>query len=360
MTTDIDPDNMAVDYDCTKQNISNIKEYLDCSKIKFEYRLTNDKMQLSTFDDFVLLKTIGLGAFGRVFLVHHKSDNKTFLAMKVIKKEEVLRRNYLQHVLNEKRFLTAIQHPFIVHMEYYAHDICNLYFVMPFAVGGDMFGLIRENGMLNEYSAKFYSGQLVLALEYLHLMNIVYRDLKPENVLIDANGYILLTDLGLSKRIAKRTTTLCGTPQYLAPEIISVKAYGKPVDWWALGIVIFEMVAGAMPFNANTDKKLYVQILSGSYKMSTNFTPDLADLIRNLLQVDLTKRFGNLQNGIDDIKQHRWFKQIEWIMLLNKQIEPPFVPNYTSASDTSNFESYVDEDVAVVCEDIDQTYFENF
>lgn len=134
---------------------------------------------------------------------------------------------------------------------------------------------------------------------------VTVRDLKPENVLIDANGYVLLTDLGLSKRINKRTTTLCGTPQYLAPEIISVKSYGKPVDWWALGVVLFEMVAGRMPFSGTTDRKLYVQIMSGTYRMPVQFTDELADLVNHLLKVDLTTRYGSMKNGIDDIKQHK-------------------------------------------------------
>ncbi|XP_060876150.1 cAMP-dependent protein kinase catalytic subunit beta-like [Metopolophium dirhodum] len=349
------------DNNCILEDINKIQEYLECSKINFENRLRQQQMDESSVDDFIFHKTIGMGAFGRVMLVNHKLKPETFLAMKIMKKEQILKRNYLQHVFNEKQLLSNLRHPFIIQMEYCAKDICNLYFVMPFIVGGDLFGLMSERGVLDELHAMFYAGQMVLALEYLHSLDIIYRDLKPENVLIADDGFIKLTDLGLSKRItSNRTTTLCGTPYYLAPEIIAIKPYGKPVDWWALGIIMFEMVAGTVPFIADSEKKLFYRILSGSYRMPINFSPNLSHLVKNLLRVDLSKRYGNLLNGISDIKYHRWFSKIDWIMLYNKNMVPPYIPTFNSPSDTHNFESYVEEDTSLKCNGVDQIHFADF
>ncbi|XP_026816004.1 cAMP-dependent protein kinase catalytic subunit beta-like [Rhopalosiphum maidis] len=346
---------------CILEDINKIQDYLECSKKNFEDRLKQQPMNESSFHDFILHKTIGVGAFGRVMLVNHKLHPNKFLAMKIMKKEQILKRNYLQHVVNEKQLLSNLRHPFIIQMEYCAKDVCNLYFIMPFIVGGDLFSLMSERGVLDEVHAMFYAGQMVLALEYLHSLDILYRDLKPENVLIDEVGFIKLTDLGLSKRItSNRTTTLCGTPYYLAPEIIAIKSYGKPVDWWALGIILFEMVAGTVPFNADSEKKLFYRILSGTYKMPINFSPNLSHLVKNLLRVDLSKRYGNLSKGISDIKYHRWFIKLDWVMLYNKHMVAPFIPTYNSPSDTHNFEVYVEEDATVVCTGVDQTYFADF
>ncbi|XP_050534999.1 cAMP-dependent protein kinase catalytic subunit alpha-like [Daktulosphaira vitifoliae] len=342
-------------------SIKSIEEYLNCAKKVFERRLENEKMIRTKADEFILHKTIGLGAFGRVLLVNHNSDPNTFLAMKVMKKEQVLRKNNVQHVLNEKRFLAAIRHPFIMHMLYFAKDHCNLYFIMPFAIGGDLFSLLREKGSLGEFNAKFYSGQMVLALEYLHTLDIIYRDLKPENILIDGNGYIKLTDLGFCKRVVKRTYTMCGTPQYLAPEVILLKGYGKAVDWWSFGVITYEMVTGSLPFDADSDRRMYKKIIAGFYKIPNNISPDLTDLIQNLLQTDLTKRYGSLKNGTDDIKQHRWFRTIDWLMLLNRSIRAPCVPNYSGPSDTSNFEKFSEEKIfGTVCNNKDHGEFSDF
>jgi serine/threonine protein kinase len=151
--------------------------------------------------------------------------------------------------------------------------------------------------------------------EYMHAMNIVYRDLKPENLLINADGYLKLTDFGFAKVVLNRTYTLCGTPEYIAPEILLNKGHGKPVDWWALGILIYEMNHGIDPFTADDPMQIYQNILSGKIRFSSSFDSDAKSLVRHLVEHDLSKRYGNLKNGVDDVKKHRYFKQIDWKLL---------------------------------------------
>jgi protein kinase A len=196
-----------------------------------------------------------------------------------------------------------------------------------------------------EETSRFYASQVVLALEYIHKMDLIYRDLKPENILIDKNGYIKITDFGFCKLIKDRTYTLCGTPEYLAPEIIKSKGYGVSVDWWSLGILIYEFTAGYSPFaGTNSDHmQMMERIVSLKYKMPNYFSNDLKSLVSNLLQTDLTRRYGNLKNGVNDIKNHGWFKAINWLSMYFQKVEPPFKPKISNdPADISQFDSFDD------------------
>lgn len=207
----------------------------------------------------------------------------------------------------------------------------------------------------------FYCGQIVSIFEYLHAKNIVYRDLKPENILIEKTGYLKLTDFGFAKVIEGRTYTLCGTPEYLAPEIILNKGHGKPVDWWTTGILLYEMIAGIDPFSDDDPMMVYQKILKGKIKFPSNFDSSAKSLVKHLLEADLTKRYGNLKGGVADIKGHRLFKSLDFMLLNLKQINPPYIPKVKNTSDISNFASYPDSDrVAVTVKKTDDPFLDWF
>ncbi|KAL6065416.1 cytochrome c oxidase subunit 1 [Balamuthia mandrillaris] len=196
-----------------------------------------------SLEDFEKVRTLGTGTFGRVWLVKHKATGK-FFALKVLKKVEVVRLKQVDHIKNEKKVLSQVNCPFIVNLYGTFQDDTNLYLLMEYVIGGEMFCHLRRAGRFPNDTARFFAAQVVLALEHLHSKDILYRDLKPENLLLDKNGNIKIVDFGFAKHVEDRTWTLCGTPEYLAPEIIQSKGHGKAVDWWALGVLIFEMLAG--------------------------------------------------------------------------------------------------------------------
>ncbi|GAM18484.1 hypothetical protein SAMD00019534_016590 [Acytostelium subglobosum LB1] len=222
-------------------------------------------------------------------------------------------------------------------------DEKKIYLLFEYVAGGEVFTHLRRSGKFNDNLAKFYAAEIVLALEHMHRHNIVYRDLKPENLLIDHQGHIKITDFGFAKRVIDRTFTLCGTPEYLAPEIIQSTGHGKAVDWWALGILIFEMLAGYPPFYDDDTFKIYEKILKGRINFPTFFDLDAKDLIKRLLTADRTRRLGALKDGAQDVKNHKWFSSINWENLYNRTVPGPFVPQVQFQGDSSNFEMYEEE-----------------
>ncbi|XP_038110617.1 cAMP-dependent protein kinase catalytic subunit beta isoform X1 [Culex quinquefasciatus] len=322
---------------------SDYKQTLNRLKVDFERRYQNPRVASETgLDDYDVLRTLGTGAFGVVRLIRKKKSEEYF-AMKIVSKERIIRqKQQLQHMLNEKRILQSVEFPFLVTMESCYKDNSFIYLAMPFVSGGELYSLLRKNKRFGEDQTKFYGAQVALAVEYLHHLGLIYRDLKPENILIDAKGYVKITDFGFCKLIRDRTWTLCGTPEYLAPEIIQNKGYGKSVDWWSFGVLLYEMIAGYSPFYTHSADQmlLFEKIVKGKVRFPSNFGTDIRNLIQSLVQVDLTKRFGNLKNGTSDIKQHAWFRGTNWIGLLNGEVTAPFIPKVAGPGDTSQFDAY--------------------
>jgi len=237
-----------------------------------------------------------------------------------------------------------IEHPFIIGFDGFTQYDRSLYLSIELVNGGELFTYLRGIGKFGVNQTQFYMAQVISWFEYLHSKNIVYRDLKPENILIDKTGYLKLTDFGFAKIVEGRTYTLCGTPEYLAPEIILNKGHGKPVDWWTTGVLLYEMLAGIDPFSDDDPMMVYQKILKGKLKFPSSFDSNAKSLVKHLLEIDLTKRYGNLKGGVSDIKGHRFFKGYDFDSLLKKTISPPYVPKVKSSGDTSNFSNYPDSD----------------
>ncbi|KDQ20182.1 hypothetical protein BOTBODRAFT_27590 [Botryobasidium botryosum FD-172 SS1] len=302
-----------------------------------------------SMQDFVFHRTLGTGSFGRVHLAQ-STHNKRFYAIKVLSKEKVFKLKQVEHTNSEREMLSEVRHPFIVNLWGTFQDAKNLFMVMDFVAGGELFTLIRKSQKFPNAVAKFYAAEVALAIDYLHSINIIYRDLKPENVLIGADGHVKITDFGFSKRVLDQTWTLCGTPDYLAPEVVQSRGYTKSVDWYACGILIFEMLAGYPPFYTDTGNSnpvaLYEKILLGHVNYPPHFDPLAVNIIASYLTPDLTKRLGNLQNGSGDVFAHPWFQEVDWEKLYNRDIPAPYVPKLDRDGDASQFERYDEADLS--------------
>ncbi|KAJ4141390.1 cAMP-dependent protein kinase catalytic subunit [Fusarium equiseti] len=304
-------------------------------------RVTKGKYSLGDFD---ILRTLGTGSFGRVHLVQSK-HNQRFYAVKVLKKAQVVKMKQVEHTNDERRMLADVKHPFLITLWGTFQDSKNLYMVMDFVEGGELFSLLRKSGRFPNPVAKFYAAEVTLALEYLHSKNIIYRDLKPENLLLDRHGHLKITDFGFAKRVPDKTWTLCGTPDYLAPEVVSNKGYNKSVDWWSLGILIYEMLCGYTPFwDSGSPMKIYENILKGKVKYPAYVNADAQNLLERLITADLTKRLGNLYGGPADVKNHPWFAEVTWDRLARKDIDAPYTPPVKAgAGDASQFDRYPED-----------------
>ena len=294
-----------------------------------------------TLADLELKETLGTGSFGRVRLCKLKGSSD-YYAIKCLKKREIIKMKQVQHIIAEKNILMEVSHPFIVNLLCSFQDEKKLYLVLEFVLGGEMFTHLRRAGRFPNDVAKFYHAELVLAFEYLQSKDIIYRDLKPENLLLDYKGHVKITDFGFAKKVPERTFTLCGTPDYLAPEVIQSKGHGKAVDWWTMGILLYEFIAGYPPFYDDTPFRIYEKILEGKIKFPNWFDSRAKDLVKGLLMTDHTKRLGTLRNGVAEIKGHPYFHGANWEKLYNRHYPAPIPVKAKNPGDTSNFEKYAE------------------
>jgi protein kinase A/protein kinase X len=305
-----------------------------------------DSRQRLRISDFDISTTLGTGTFGRVRIAKLKDDpNQTVYALKMLKKTEIIRLNQVEHIKSERCILEEINHPFLVKLVASFQDQRYVYMLFEYISGGELFSRLRKDGRFSNDVSLFYACEIFLAIQYLHQRNVVYRDLKPENLLIDKFGHIKITDFGFAKQLdqSNRTFTLCGTPEYLAPEIIkgAKVGYGKSVDWWALGILIFEMLSGYPPFYDNEPIGIYRKIINGVIEFPRFFDVKSKDIIRKLLNPDISLRLGVMDDG-EAVKRHRWFKGVDFNEIYRREIPSPWVPNLSSEDDCSCFEKYPD------------------
>jgi CRP-like cAMP-binding protein len=287
---------------------------------------------------------LGQGTFGRVSLVQDTVGKKVF-ALKALHKKEVVEYQQQANVMNEKNIMLMCHHPFILALHNTYKDEHKLYMLLEYCNGGELFGRLHTNtrdGVTKAEHAKFYCGCCTMALGYLLQRKIIYRDLKPENMLVDKMGYVKVIDFGFAKICDNKAYTLCGTPEYMAPEIILGRGYDISVDWWALGVLIYECLAGQSPFAARDQNTICRKIVQRSYSCpkTSMFTKDAVDIIDKLLQAKGPDRLASGPSGASPVKNHPWFADIDWNGLLAKTEKAPWIPKVKDDLDTSNFDSY--------------------
>jgi serum/glucocorticoid-regulated kinase 2 len=290
-------------------------------------------------DDFELTTVIGKGSFGKVMQVR-KRDTQRIYALKTIRKAHIVDRGEITHTLAERLVLSRVTNPFIVPLKFSFQSEQKLYLVLAFVNGGELFHHLQREQKFNEERSRFYSAELLLALEHLHDLDVVYRDLKPENILLDYTGHIALCDFGLCKLNMKdndMTNTFCGTPEYLAPEILNGAGYNRTIDWWTLGVLLYEMLVGLPPFYDEITDKMYEKILRDPLIFPDEVGSSARSILTGLLTRDPVQRLG--VNGAEEIKRHPFFEKIDWQRLAQKKIQPPFKPSVRSPVDVSNFDT---------------------
>lgn len=313
-----------------------------------------EKKDSISLDDFQLIRVLGRGTYGKVQLVRCKRDQKLY-AMKTISKRLLEETEQIDQILTEKNVLLKAYHPFLVSAHYTFQTPQKLFMVLDYVPGGELFGRLKEEGRFSENRTILYAAEILLGLGHLHKLGFVYRDLKPENILVDANGHLKITDFGLVKtnmNVNSTTRTICGTPEYIAPEMLQQHPYTKSVDWWSYGVLVFEMLTGLPPFYDDNTNKMYRLIISGSINYPSYVSSNAKDFISKLLDRNPSTRLGASEEDVEEIKRHPFFSSLNWNDVFEKKYKPEWVPDMKSETDTHLFdEQFTQEDAAVSFED---------
>lgn len=290
-------------------------------------------------------RILGIGTFGKVWLVSRKVGDKTeTFALKIQSKRHLLQNSQVEGVIREIKVMSKLNHPFILSLVNVYHDDATVMMLLKLVQGGELYSVIKrhKNMILPERDAKFYSAGILEGLHYMHYHSIIYRDLKPENVLIETDGYPVIVDLGFAKEVKGKTFTLCGTPWYIAPEVIMGRGHDKACDYWSWAILVHEMVTGETPFQEHgvDQMTLFKGIVKGNYKISRQAGVIVEDLIKNILVTKAQYRLGNLSGGCNDIKTHPWLKDVDFNKLSKKIFRAPWAPNVKDPLDVDAFDNW--------------------
>ncbi|XP_044253553.1 cGMP-dependent protein kinase, isozyme 2 forms cD4/T1/T3A/T3B isoform X4 [Tribolium madens] len=336
---------LVIDRETFNQLISNLDEIRTKYKDEgVDRRRENEEFEHVHLSDLKKLTTLGVGGFGRVELVQIQGDSNRSFALKQMKKAQIVETRQQQHIMSEKEIMGEANCDFIVKLFKTFKDRKYLYMLMESCLGGELWTVLRDKGHFDDATTRFYTACVVEAFDYLHSRNIIYRDLKPENLLLDNQGYVKLVDFGFAKKLhsGRKTWTFCGTPEYVAPEVILNKGHDISADYWSLGVLMFELLTGTPPFTGADPMKTYNIILKGidAIDFPRNITRNAMALIKKLCRDNPAERLGYQKGGISEIQKHKWFDGFNWEGLVNRTLTPPILPQVKHVTDTSNFDDY--------------------